>query len=113
MLQYQKPTIEIDANVLKNYPSLNADINIDETGKYIKQEEVFHRMINQLPPDNDIVYIDHDKKNNKFRVTMEMPDKNTTQKSREKLKRKAQSVIHTPGKRKPKRKPKNSQKKSS
>ena len=44
---------------------------------------------------------------------METPDKNTTQKSRQKLKRKAQSVIYTPGKRKPKRKLKNRQKKSS
>ena len=65
----------------ENYPSFTADINIDETNKNIKQEEVFHRTINQLPPDNDTVYIDHDRKNNKFRVRLETSDKNTVQKS--------------------------------
>ena len=54
----------------ENYPSFTADINIDETNKNIKQEEVFDRTINQLPPDNDTVYIDHDRKNNKFRVRL-------------------------------------------
>ena len=65
----------------ENYPSFTADINIDETNKNIKQEEVFDRTINQLPPDNDTVYIDHDRKNNKFRVRLETSDKNTVQKS--------------------------------
>ena len=65
----------------ENYPSFTADINIDETNKNIKQEEVFDRTINQLPPDNDTVYIDNDRKNIKFRVRLETSDKNTVQKS--------------------------------
>ena len=46
-------------------------MNIDETDKNLKHEEVFDRLINQLPPDNDTVCIDHDKKNNKFKVRRE------------------------------------------
>ena len=90
MLRNKAPTIEIDADVLENYPSFTADININETDKNIKQK-VFGRIINQLRPDNDTVYIDHDKKyNNKFRVRQEMPDKNIKRKSsRKKLKRRA------------------------
>ena len=64
-----------------------------------------------------LFYIDHDKKNNKFKARMEMSDKSTTQKPlppRQKLKQKAQirviDVIYTPGKEKPKRRPKNPQK---
>ena len=96
MLWNREPTIEIDADVLEIYHSFTADINIDKTDKNIKQEEVFDPLINQLPPNNDIVYIDHDKKDNKFRVRQETSDKNATQKSlKKKLKRKVQvHVIH-------------------
>ena len=50
MLKNKAPTTEIDADVLDNYPSFTADINIDETDKNIKQEETFDRIINQSPP---------------------------------------------------------------
>ena len=66
MLRNKALTIEIDADVLENYPSFTTDINIDETDKNIKQEEVFDRIINQLPPDNDTVYIGHVKKKKKL-----------------------------------------------
>ena len=56
MLWNREPTIEIDADVSEIYPSFTAEINIDKTDKNIKQEEVFDPLINQLPPDNDIVY---------------------------------------------------------
>ena len=62
MLRNKKPTIEIDADALENYLSFTADINMDETNENMKQEEVFDKLINQLPPDNDTVYIEHDKK---------------------------------------------------
>ena len=55
MLRNREPTIEIDVDVSEIYPSFTADINIDKTGKNIKQE-VFDPLIYQLPPDNDIVY---------------------------------------------------------
>ena len=84
MLRNKALTIEINADVLENYPSFTADINIDETDKNIKQREVFDRIINQLPPDNDTAYIGNDRKNNKFRVRRETSDKNATQKSYEK-----------------------------
>ena len=38
MLRNKAPTIEIDADVLENYPSFTADININETDKNIKQK---------------------------------------------------------------------------
>ena len=66
--------------MLEQYPSFTADININETDKNIKQKEVFDRLINQLPPDDDTVYIDNDK-NKKSRVRREKPDKNRKQKS--------------------------------
>ena len=55
-----------------------------------------------MPSDNDIVYTDHGKKNNKFR--RETSDKNTIlELSKEKLKRKVQvHVIHRLAKRRPK-----------
>ena len=62
MLRYKVLTIEIDADVLEKCCPFTAYININETDKNIKQEELFDRVINKLPPDNDIVYIDHDKK---------------------------------------------------
>ena len=98
------PTRETDAGVLENYPSFTADINIDKTDKNIKEEEVFDSIINQLPPDNNTVYIDHDKKNNKFRVKRVASVKIATKKSsRKRLKRKVQvHVIHHLGKRRPK-----------
>ena len=61
ILQNKAPTKEIDAHVLEQYPSFTADININETDKNIKQQNVFGTL-SQLPPDNDPVYIDHDKK---------------------------------------------------
>ena len=66
--------------MLEQYPSFTADININETDKNIKQKEVFDRLINQLPPDDDTVYIDNDK-NKKSSVRSEKPDKNRKQKS--------------------------------
>ena len=62
MLRNKAPTIEVDADVLEKYTSFTAKVNIDETDKNIKQEDVFERLRNQLPPDNDTVYIDYDKK---------------------------------------------------
>ena len=62
ILKNKAPATEKYADFLENYPSFTADINIDETDKNIKQEEVFDRIINQLPPDKDTVYIDHNKK---------------------------------------------------
>ena len=62
MLRNKSPTTEIDVDVLENYPSFTAGINIHKTDENIKQEEVFDRIINQFPPDYDTVYTDHDKK---------------------------------------------------
>ena len=62
MFRSKTPVIERDAKVLENYVSFTADINIDEMDRNIKQEEVFDKIINQLPPDNDTIYIEHNKK---------------------------------------------------
>ena len=62
MLQNKTLTIEVDADVVENYASLTADVNIDETDKNVKHEEVFDKIINQLPPDDDTIHIEHNKK---------------------------------------------------
>ena len=62
MLQNKTLTTEVDADVVENYPSLTADVNIDETDKNVKHEEVFDKIINQLPPDDDTIHIEHNKK---------------------------------------------------
>ena len=120
MLRNKAQTIEIDAYVLEQYPSFTADINNDETDKNTKLEEVFDGLINLLSPENDTVYINHDKKNNKFRVRGETSDKDTTQKQlhpRNRLKRKAQGhvidTIYCPRKRKSKKETEKPSKKSS
>ena len=70
---------DIDFNISRTINGVEiADIKIVETDKNIKQEETFDRIINQLPPDNDTVYIDHDKE--EIRVRMETSNKNITQK---------------------------------
>ena len=116
MLRNKAPTIEMEAKVLEHYPSFTADTSVNETDKNLKPEEVFDRLINQLPPDNDTVYTGHDKKNNKFKVKRETSDKNAMQKllqPKEKLKKKVQGhmidVVYCPGKRKSERRPKNPQ----
>ena len=43
MLRNKAPTTEIDADVLEQYPSFTAEINIDETDRNTKQEEVSDR----------------------------------------------------------------------
>ena len=106
MLRNKAPTIETDAYLLENYSSFTTDMNTDEKDKNIKQEESFDRIIMTL-----LTLI----MTKKIKVRVNTSNKNITQKSlqsREKLKRKAQSVNCTLGKRKPK-KPKKSSKKSS
>ena len=61
MLRNKALKIEIETDLFESYPSFTAEINIGETDKNIKQEEIFGRIINQLPPDNDTVYIGYDK----------------------------------------------------
>ena len=61
MLRNKALKIEIETDLFESYPSFAAEINIGETDKNIKQEEIFGRIINQLPPDNDTVYIGYDK----------------------------------------------------
>ena len=75
MLQDETPRIEVDAEVLEAYPSFTANITIDETDKDKKQEEIFDKIINQLRPENDTIYIDHDKKTNTYKVRSETSDK--------------------------------------
>ena len=80
----------------------------------MKQEEVFDKVINQLPPDSDTIYMEHNKKKiNKYRVRRETSEKNIEQKTlhpRERLKRKAQDhvidIAYFPGKRKAETRPK-------
>ena len=75
MLQDKTPRIEVDAWVLEVYPSFTANITLDETDKDKKQKEIFDKIINQLLPDNDTIYIDHDEKSKTYKVKQETSDK--------------------------------------
>ena len=48
MLRNKVPTIETDPDMLEQYPSFTADINIDETDKNLKHKEVFERLIKSI-----------------------------------------------------------------
>ena len=67
MLQDETSRIEVDAEVLEAYLLFSANITLDETNKDKKKEEIFNKIMNQLPPDNTI-YTDHDKKTNTYKV---------------------------------------------
>ena len=95
---------DIDFNISRTINGVEiGDIKIVETDKNIKQEDIFDRIINQLPPDNDTVYIDHVKE--KIRVRMETSNKNITQKP---FKRKSSKCYLYSWKKKDKKTPKKS-----
>ena len=75
MLQDKTPRTEVDAWVLEVYPSFTANIALNETDKDKKQKEIFDKIINQLLPGNDTIYIDHDEKSKTYKVKQETSDK--------------------------------------
>ena len=61
-LRNQPVNIEFDADVLKELPYFNAKIKVGELNKIKRQEAIFDKIVKQLPPNNDVYYIEHDRK---------------------------------------------------
>ena len=60
--------ISADADVLKELPYFNAKIKVDELNKKKRRDAIMDKIIKQLPPNNDIYYVDHDRQTDTFRV---------------------------------------------
>ena len=60
--------ILVDADVLKELPYFNAKIKVDELNKKKRGDAIMDKIIKQLPLNNDIYHVDHDKKMDTFRV---------------------------------------------
>ena len=60
--------ISLDADFLKDLPYFNAKIKVDELNKKKRREAIMDKIIKQLPPNNDIYYVDHGRKTDTFRV---------------------------------------------
>ena len=58
--------ISVDADVLKELPYFNAKIKVDELNKKKRRDAIMDKIIKQLPLNNDIYHVDHDKQNGHF-----------------------------------------------
>ena len=58
--------ISVDADVLKELPYFNAKIKVDELNKKKRRDTIMDKTIKQLPLNNDIYHVDHDKQNGHF-----------------------------------------------
>ena len=67
-LRNQPVNIEFDADVLKELPYFNAKIKVGELNKIKRQEAIFDKIVKQLPPNNDVYYIEHDRKTDSFKL---------------------------------------------
>ena len=68
ILRNQPANIMVDADVLKNLLYFNAKIKFVEVNKIKRQEAIMDKLINQLPPNNDTYYIEHNRTTDSFRV---------------------------------------------
>ena len=57
-----RPKIKLDTNVLRKLLFFDGNIGVDEINRKKREKVIFDKSIRQLPPDNDIFYIEHDKK---------------------------------------------------
>ena len=60
--------LEVDAEVLQDLPYLNTTIKVGELNKAKQREAIFDVIIKQLPPNNDIHYIEHDRVTDTFKL---------------------------------------------
>ena len=54
--------------MLKELPYFNAKIKLGELNKIKRQEAIFDETVKQLPPNNDVYYIGHDRKTDSFKL---------------------------------------------
>lgn len=59
--------IFVQNQVLKDLPYFNIKIKVNEVVKNKRREDVFDKIIKQLPPNNDEYFIQHDKNINTYR----------------------------------------------
>ena len=59
---------EVDADVLKELPYFNVKIKVGELNKIKRGEVIFDEIVKQLPFNNDVYYIEHDRKTNSFKL---------------------------------------------
>ena len=68
ILRNTPANVSVHADVLKELLYFNAKIKVDELNKKKRREAIMDKIIKRLPPNNDIYYVDHDKKTDTFRV---------------------------------------------
>ena len=59
---------EVDADVLKELPYFNVKIKVGELNKIKRREAIFDKIAKQLLPNNDVYYIEHDRKTDSFKL---------------------------------------------
>ena len=57
ILRNTPANISIDADVLKELPYFNAKFKVDELNKKKRRDAIMDKIIKQLPPNNDIYYV--------------------------------------------------------
>ena len=62
ILRNRRVNIEVNVDVLKELSYFNAKIKVGELNKIKREEVIFDETIKQLPPNNDVYYIENDRK---------------------------------------------------
>ena len=68
ILRNTPANISVDADVLKELPYFNAKIKLDELNEKKRRDAITDKIIKQLPPNNDIYYVDHNRQTYTFWV---------------------------------------------
>ena len=68
ILRNQPVNTEVDTDVLKEFPYFNAKIKVGELNKIKRREVIFDKIVRQLPPNNDVYYIEHDRRTDSFKL---------------------------------------------
>ena len=71
MINYQRPKVYLDTDVITELPNFNTAIKVDSTNRRDRDNEIFNKIISQLPPDKDRYYIEHSRKKDTFIVRKE------------------------------------------
>ena len=66
MINYQWPKVYLDTDVIIELPNFNTAIKVDSTNRRDRDNEIFNKIISQLPPDKDRYYIEHSRKKDTF-----------------------------------------------
>ena len=66
MINYQQPKVYLDTDVITELPNFNTAIKVDSTNRRDRDNEIFNKIISQLPPDKDRYYIEHSRKKDTF-----------------------------------------------